>query len=152
MSFAPNASTLRKPLGAVAVNLIRARDAAAAGCLKTLALTARTNPSGSAHSHLAVVLAAGLALLVRSADQEEQDVVARALEAHLPFRGWAIESRPTCLAYHRDDPASIANRLVFRDLLHFGALYRSRNVVLSGLLRRGFLGEIIEHVLRQPRR
>ena len=38
------------------------------------------------------------------------------------------------------------------DLLHLQPLEGGRNVVLSDVVRRGFLGKNVEHVLRQPRR
>ena len=38
------------------------------------------------------------------------------------------------------------------DLVHLQVLDRSGNDVLSDVVRRGFLGKIVEHVLRQPRR
>ena len=38
------------------------------------------------------------------------------------------------------------------DLLHLQPLEGSRNVVLSDVVRRGLLGKIVDHVLRQPRR
>ena len=50
-----------------------------------------------------------------------------------------------------DDPTSTANRLVSGDLLHFESLKRSRNVVLSDVVRGGFLGDVVEHVLRRCR-
>ena len=37
------------------------------------------------------------------------------------------------------------------DLLHLQPLEGGRNVVLSDVVRRGFLRKIVEHVLRQPR-
>ena len=37
------------------------------------------------------------------------------------------------------------------DVLHFESLKRSRDVVLSDVVRGGFLGEIVGHILRQPR-
>ena len=55
------------------------------------------------------------------------------------------------LVHHRDDPTLTANRLVSGDLLHFESLKGSRNVVLSDVVRGGFLGEVVEHILRQPR-
>ena len=53
--------------------------------------------------------------------------------------------------HHRADPTSTANGLVSGDLLHFDALKSSRKVVLSDVVRGGFLGEAVEHTLRQPR-
>ena len=38
------------------------------------------------------------------------------------------------------------------DVVHFKSLERSRNAVLSNVVRRGFLGNVVEHVLRQSRR
>ena len=55
------------------------------------------------------------------------------------------------LIQHRDDLTSTANRLASGDLLHFESLKRSRNVVLGNVVRGIFLGEIVEHILRQPR-
>ena len=37
------------------------------------------------------------------------------------------------------------------DLLHFEYLKGSQNLVLCDVVRGGFLGEIVEHILRQPR-
>ena len=53
---------------------------------------------------------------------------------------------------HRCDPASTANRLIPGGFLHFESLKGGRNVVLSDVVRGGFLGEVVEHILRQPRR
>ena len=50
---------------------------------------------------------------------------------------------PVRLIHHRDDPTSTANRLVSDDLLHFESSKRSRNVVLSDVVRGGFHGEIV---------
>ena len=46
---------------------------------------------------------------------------------------------------------AIANRSMSCDLLPLKALKKSRNVVLSELVRRGFVGEIAEHILLQSR-
>ena len=37
------------------------------------------------------------------------------------------------------------------DLFHFESFKGGRNVVLSDVVRRGFLGKIVEDILRQPR-
>ena len=37
------------------------------------------------------------------------------------------------------------------DFLHFESLKRSQNVVVSDVVREGFFGEAVEHVLRQSR-
>ena len=73
------------------------------------------------------------------------------LEVHFPLTGLSRETRPVRLVHHRDDPTSTANRLVSGDLLHLESLKRSQDVVLSDVVRGGFLGEIVEHILRQPR-
>ena len=70
---------------------------------------------------------------------------------HFPLPGLSRNTRPVRLVHNRDDPTSTANRLVSGDLLHFESLRRSQNVVLSDVVRGGLLGEIVEHVLRQPR-
>ena len=38
------------------------------------------------------------------------------------------------------------------NIFYFESLKRGRNVVLGDVVRGGFLGEVVEHVLRQPRR
>ena len=52
------------------------------------------------------------------------------------------------LVHHRYDPALIRIRLVSGDLLHFESLKMSRNAVLSDVARRGFLGDVVEDILR----
>ena len=126
------------------------RNAAVAGRQETLAINPRKLPSCSTNSHPAVQTA-GLAVLVRSAGRVAQYIAARDLELHFPRPGRSREARPVRLVHHRDDPTSTANRLVSGDLLHFKSLKRSRNVVLSDMVPRGLLGEVVEHVLRQFR-
>ena len=55
------------------------------------------------------------------------------------FPGRSRETRPVRFVHHGDDPTSTANRLVSDDLFHFESLKRSRNVVLSNMVREGFL-------------
>ena len=55
------------------------------------------------------------------------------------------------LAHHSDDATSTSNRLVSGNRFHSESLKRGRNVILSDVVRGGFLGEDVEHVLRQPR-
>ena len=81
-------------------------------------------------------------MLIRSAGPVAQYLVAETLEAHFQVPGRSRENRPARLVHH-DDPTSTANRLVSGDLLHFESL--------SDVVRGGFLGEIVEHILSQPR-
>ena len=78
-------------------------------------------------------------------------LVAKTLEVYYPLPGRSRETRPVRFVHHRDDPTSTVNRMVSGDLLHFESLKKSRNVVLSDVARGGFLGEVVEHLLRQPR-
>ena len=55
------------------------------------------------------------------------------------------------LVHHRDDSTSTVNSLVSGDLLYFESLKRSRNVVLRNVVRGGFLGQVVQHVLTQSR-
>ena len=90
-----------------------------------------------------------MAVLVTSARPVAQYIVAKKLKVHFPLPGRSRETRPVRLVHHRDDPNSTANRLVSGDLLHFESLKRSLKVVLSDVVRGGFLGEVVEHVLRE---
>ena len=151
MAVVLKVGSVGKDRGAVAAKPICVRDAAVAGRQKTLAATPRELPLCSASSHPAVQTV-GLAALVRSAGCVAQNMVARELEVHFPLPGRSRESRPVRLVHHRDDLTSSANRLVSGDLLHFESLKkRRRNIVLSDVARGGFLGEVVEHLLRQPR-
>ena len=53
------------------------------------------------------------------------------------------------LVHHRDDVTLTSNRLVSGNIFHFEPLNRRRNVVLGGVVRGEFLGEVVGHVLRQ---
>ena len=55
------------------------------------------------------------------------------------------------LVHHGEVPAWTANRLVSGDFLHFESLKRSRDVVLTDVVRGAFPGEVVEHVVRPPR-
>ena len=81
-------------------------------------------------------------VLVRSAGPITQNVGARELEVHFPLPRWFEESRPMRLVQHRDEFNSPPDRLVADDLLHFESLKGSRNVVLSDVVRRGFVGKL----------
>ena len=98
------------------------------------------------------VEAVGLAVLVRGSGSITQDVGAGEVEVYFPLPGRFGESRPMRFVYHRDDATSPPYRLVTKYLLNLQPLEGSRNVVLSDVVRRGLLGKIVEHVLRQPRR
>ena len=126
------------------------RNAAVAGRQETLAVTPTTLPLCSTKSHPAVQTV-GLTVLFRSADLVAQYVRARKLEVHFPLPGRSREARAVCPVHHRDDPTSTANRLVSGDLFYFESSKRSRNVVLSDVVWGGFLGEFVEHILRQLR-
>ena len=80
-----------------------------------------------------------------------QDVGAGEVEVHFPIPVRLGESRPMRLVQHRDDATSPPYRLMTSDLLHLQPLEGDRNVVMSAVIRRGLLGKIVEHVLRQPR-
>ena len=82
---------------------------------------------------------------------EAQYLVAKKLDVHFPLPVRSGKTRPVRLVHHRDDPTSTANRWVSGGLLQFESLKRSRNVVLGNVVRGGFLGEVVEHVLRQLR-
>ena len=116
----------------------------------SLTVVARKFPSCSKNSHPAVQ-AVGVAVLVRSAHPVARYLVAKTLEVHFPLPGRSRETRPVSLVHHRDDPTSTANRMVSGDRLHFESMKRSRNIVLSYVVRGGLLGELVEHVLRQTR-
>ena len=139
-----------KHLRAVASKPFCARNAAVAGRQETFAVTARKFPLCSTSFH-PTVQTAGLAVLIRSAGPVAQCLVVREREVHFPLSGRSREACPVRLVHHRDDPTSTANRLVSGDLVHFECLKRSRNVVLSVVVRGGFLGKIVEHIFRQPR-
>ena len=81
-----------------------------------------------------------------------QNEGARVLEVPFPLPEWFRESHTMRLVQRRDDATSPADRLVTGDLLHFKPLEGSRNVVLNDVVQRGFLGKVVEHVRRQPRR
>ena len=71
---------------------------------------------------------------------------------NLPLPGRSKEIDPVRLVQHRDELTSTtASRLVSGNLLQFESLKRSRNGVLSDVVRGGFPGEIVELVMRQPR-
>ena len=91
-------------------------------------------------------------MLVRGSDPIMQDVGVGEVEVHFALPGRSGESRPMCLVWHRDDATSPPYRLMTGDLLYLQPLEGSRNVVLSDVVRRGLLGKVVEHVLRQPRR
>ena len=139
-----------KNRGAVAAKPFCARNEAVTVRQDSLAVVPTKFPLCSTNSHPAAQ-AVCLAVLVRSAHPVAQYVVAKNLEVHFPLLGRSGKTRPVRLAHNRDDPTSTANRLVSRDLLHFESSKRSRNVVLSNVVRGGFLGGIVEHVLRQTR-
>ena len=134
-----------KHLRAVASKPFCARNAAVAGRQETFAVTARKFPLCSTSFH-PTVQTAGLAVLIRSAGPVAQCLVVREREVHFPLSGRSREACPVRLVHHRDDPTSTANRLVSGDLVHFECLKRSRNVVLSVVVRGGFLGKIVEHI------
>ena len=90
-----------------------------------------------------------MAVLVRSARPVTQYLVGKKLEVHFLLPERSRETRPVRLVHHCDDPTSTANQLVSDYILRFESLKRSRNVVLSDVVRGGFLGEVVEHVLRQ---
>lgn len=69
----------------------------------------------------------------------------RELKVDLPFPGRSRESRLVRLVHHTGDPTSTTNRLVSGDILHFGSLNGSRNIVLGDVVRKGVLGEVVEH-------
>ena len=89
-------------------------------------------------------------MLIRSVDLVTQYIVAKELEVYFPLPGRSRETRPVRLVHSHDDPTSTANRLVSGDLRHFESLKRSRNVVLGDMVRGGVLGEVADHILRQP--
>ena len=105
-------------------------------CQKLLSVVPRKFPLCSTSSNPAV-RAVGVAVLVKSARPVAQYLVAKKLEVHFLLSGQSKKTRPVRLVRHRDDPTSTANRLVFGDLLHFESLKKSRNVVLSEVVRGG---------------
>lgn len=71
-------------------------------------------------------------------------MVARGLDIHPPFPGWAREAHPICLAHHRDDSASNINRSVSGDTFHVEVCFKeSRDVVVRDVVRRDFLEELL---------
>ena len=89
-----------------------------------------------------------MAVLIRSARPVAQYHVSKKLEVRFPLPARSRKTRTVRLVHHRDDPTSTVNRFVPGDLLHFESLKRSRNVVLSDVVRGGFIGEVVEHVMR----
>ena len=122
-----------------------------AGRQESLTVTPRKFPLCSANSHPAVQKV-GLTVLIRSAGPVAQYLVTRGLVVNLPLPGRSKEIDPVRLVQHRDELTSTtASRLVSGNLLQFESLKRSRNGVLSDVVRGGFPGEIVELVMRQPR-
>ena len=72
----------------------------------------------------------------------------RELEVSFPFPGRSRELRPVRLVYHLNYTTSTSSRLVSGDLLHFESVKRSRNVVLSYVVRERFRGGVVQHVFR----
>ena len=103
------------------------------------------------HQSDPVVQAVDLAVLVRGTDPVTQTFVARELKVLVPFPGRSRESRPVRPVYDCYYVTSTTYRLVSGDLLHFEWLKTGRNV-LADEVRGGFLGEVAEHILRQPHR
>ena len=142
--------SVEKHRGAVDAKPICVWNAAFAGRQETLAVTPRKFPLCDTNSHTAVRTAA-LAALIRSAGLVAQYIVARELKVHFPFPGRSRKTHPVGLVHHRDDPTSTANRLVPGGV-HLESIKRSRNVVLSDVVPEEFLAEVVERILRQPRR
>ena len=76
---------------------------------------------------------------------------ARKLEINFPVPRWVRGSCPMHLVPNRNGPNSTADGLMADDLFHFEFVQECRNVVLRDVVWRGIHGEVVEHVLRQPR-
>ena len=87
---------------------------------------------------------------VRSNTHAGQITIAGSKLAGGPFP--VPKSRSMRLPHHRGDPTLTSKSLVSGDILHFEALKGSRNVVLSDVVRGGFLGEVVEHISRRSHR
>ena len=126
-------------------------DAAVSMRQKSFAVIPNTFPLCSTNSQPAAQ-AVGLAVLIRNARSVTQYPVAKKLDVYFPLTGRSRETRPVLLVHHGDVPTSTANRLVSGDLLDFESLKRSRNVVLSDVVRVEFLGNVVGHIQRRFRR
>ena len=93
-----------------------------------------------------------VAVLVLGSGPIPQDVEPGEMEVHFPLSGRFGESRPMRRVQYRDDASSPSYRMITGDLLHLQPLEGGRNVVSSDVVRRELVQNIVEHVLRQPRR
>ena len=139
VALVPKVGSVGKHRSAVAAKPFCARNAAVTGRQVTFAITPRKFPLCSTNSHPAVQTFI-LAVLVRSAGLVSQYLVAEKLEVHFLLPGRSretrpVQTRPVRLVRHRDDPTSTANRSVSSDLLQIESLKRSRNIVLSDVVR-----------------
>ena len=98
-----------------------------------------------------VVQAMGLVVVARGAGPVAKTSIPRELKAHFLFPGRSRGSCPVRLVHYRNDTTSTSNRLVPGNRFNFESLKSSRNVALGYLVGGEFLGEVAEHVLRQPR-
>ena len=134
----------------VAAKPFCAKNAAVSMRQTSLVVVPRKFPLYSTNSY-PVVQAVGLSVLVKSSRPVVQYLMAKKLDVYFPLPVRSRETRPVRLVHHFDYASSIANRSMSCDLLPLKALKKSRNVVLSELVRRGFVGEIAEHILLQSR-
>ena len=118
--------SVEKHRGAVDAKPICVWNAAFAGRQETLAVTPRKFPLCDTNSHTAVRTAA-LAALIRSAGLVAQNIVARELEAHLLLPGRSREAFQ-CVSYV---------------IAMTPPRPRSRNVVLSDVVRGGVIGKVV---------
>ena len=139
-----------KHRGAVGAKPVCARNAAIPGARNRSPFLRKSSRCEAPFRYL-VVQTVGLAMLIRISRSAAQYLVAEQLEVHFPLPGRSRETHSARLVHHRNDPTATANRLISGDFLHFKSFKRSRNVVLSDVARGGFLGEVVEHVLRQSR-
>ena len=151
VALAPEVGPLEKHGVALSAKPIGVGYAAIVGCQKPLVFTPRKLLLSRAYAHPAV-LAVGLEVLVRRAGPVAQKFAARELKAPFSFQARSGESCPMRIVHRHDGAISTSNRLVSGNSLQFESLKRGRNVVLDDVVLGGFLGEVVEHVLREPRR
>ena len=72
------------------------------------------------------------------------------MECYLPLPGRFRGGFPMRFVLHCDDANPAPDRLMADDLLHFQTLERGRHVVLSDVVRRGLLGNMLSTYCVSP--
>ena len=134
VTVVPKVDSVGKHRHSMAAKCFCVQNVAVAGNQETIAVTPGKFPLCSTNSHSAVSTV-GLAVLIRSAGPVAQYIVARELEVYFPLPGRSRETRPVRLVHHRDESIPTTKRLVSGDLPYFEPLKRSRNIVLSDVVR-----------------